>query len=286
MTLSMLGFAANDTILKVFAGTHPLGQVIFLRALFAIVLVTLAAWWLGHLRKPSLAFHPLLVLRSVAEVIATVCFLTALFRIPLANVSAVMQALPLTVTLGALLWFREPVGWRRMSAILVGFAGVLVIIRPGVEGFSIYSIYALGAVAACTVRDLVTRRLPHDMPSMFITLATTIAVGMLGAGMSLFQTWQPVDVADLSLLALSSVALTVGYFFVVGAMRTGEIGFVSPFRYAVLLFSILGGLIFYSEIPDLPTVIGSAIVVATGIYTLYREHIVRRQNITPPPTRS
>lgn len=285
MTLSMLGFAANDTIIKAFAEGPPLGQVIVVRGIFAITLVCAAAWYLGHLRPPSLAFNPIMLLRSAAEVAATFFFLTALFHLPLANVSAVMQALPLTVSLGALFVFREQIGWRRMAAILTGLAGVLVIIRPGLEGFSVYSLYALGAVAACTVRDLATRRLPADLPSMFVTLVTAICVTGFGLALSVTQAWQPMSAIQVGMLAASSAFILTGYFFVIAAMRVGEIGFVSPFRYSVLLFSILGGLVFYGEVPDMPTLVGSAVVVATGIYTLYRERVAHRQSITARPTR-
>lgn len=285
MTLSMLGFAANDTIIKSFSDGPPMSQILVLRGFFAISLVLAAGWYLGQLRSPRHAFQPLMVLRSAAEIVATYCFLTGLFHLPLANVSAVMQALPLTVALGALLVFRERIGWRRMLAILIGLAGVLIIIRPGFEGFSIYSVYVLGAVAACTVRDLVTRKLPADMPSLFVALVTASSVMAFGGVLSFGQTWQPVDGTQIFLLACSSVFVMTGFFFIIAAMRVGDIGFVGPFRYLLLLFSVLGGLVFYAEVPDMLTLLGSAVVVATGIYTLYRERVIHRQAITPRPTR-
>ena len=228
----------------------------------------------------------MVVLRSLGELAATYLFITALFHIPIANVSAIMQVLPLVLTLFAALLFREAVGWRRMTAVMVGLVGVLIIIRPGLGGFSVYSIYVLASVGACVVRDLATRRIGPATPALFISLVTSVAVTGLGAVLCLFEPWRPVTAMHIVLFCLSAVFLIVGYFGTVMAMRTGDIGFVSPFRYSVLLFSIIGGVVAYGEYPDLFTYVGSTIIVATGVYTLYRERVVRRQAITPAPTRS
>lgn len=238
------------------------------------------------MRSFALLLNPLIIVRNLGEVTATFLFLTALFHIPIANVSAIMQVLPLALTFFAAVLFAEPVGWRRMTAVFIGLGGVLIIIRPGLSGFSIYSIYVLGAVGACVLRDLSTRRIAVGTPALFITLLTSICVTLLGAALSLAEPWQPVTWPNLALIAASSLFLLVGYFFTVTAMRTGDIGFVSPFRYSVLLFSIIGGVVIYREYPDLLTYAGSAIIVASGVHTLYRERVVRRQAITPAPVRS
>ena len=284
MIAAMAGFAVNDLIIKGVGDALSLGQIVLFRGLFATVLVLLLCLRAGQLRSIN-HLSPLVVIRALAEAVATYCFLTALFRIPIADVSAVMQALPLTVSMGAALFLGESIGWRRLLAILVGFVGVCLIIKPGFAGFSVYSIYALGAVAACTVRDLVTRRLAGDVPSLVVTLATTVLVTCLGGLLALGQPWQPVSGESVSLLALASIFIIVGYHFAVTAMRVGEIGFVSPFRYSVLLFSALGGALFYAEFPDMLTIIGSGVIICTGIYTIFRERYARRQAITPAPTR-
>lgn len=286
MTFAMMAFSVNDIITKSFAGQLGVGQMVLLRGLFAIVLVFLLARFLGQMRPLRLAFHPLVAIRSTAEVIASYAFITALFHMPIANVSAVMQALPLALTLAAALFFREKVGWRRLSAVAVGFIGVLIIVRPGAQAFNSYSIYVIVAVLGCVVRDIATRKLTTDIPSLFVALVTTVLVTAMGGVLALFQPWMPVTQSHVGLMAACSVFLLTGYYFAVTAMRVGEIGFVSPFRYSVLLFAIAGGALVFSEIPDGMTLFGSAIVVATGIYTLYRERLVRRQSITPAPMRS
>lgn len=286
MTFAMMAFSVNDIITKSFTGELGVGQMVLLRGLFAIVLVFLLARVLGQLRPLRMAFHPLVALRSLGEVIASYAFITALFHMPIANVSAVMQALPLALTLAAAVFFKESVGWRRLSAVAIGFIGVLIIVRPGAQAFNVYSLYVIVAVLGCVVRDISTRKLTTDVPTLFVTLVTTVLVTAMGGFLALFQPWQPVTQSHLALLAACSIFLLAGYYFAVTAMRVGEIGFVSPFRYSVLLFAIAGGALVFSEIPDATTLVGAAIVVATGIYTLYRERLVRRQSITPAPMRS
>jgi len=285
MVLAMAGFTINDLIVKSLGATLDLGQTLFMRGCFATFGVFLLAIYLKQFRDFHLLLNRAILFRSAAEAVATLCFVYAVFNIPIANVSAIFQALPLALTLAAAVVLKEKIGARRLSAIVIGFIGVLIIVRPGLEGFSVYSVLVLIAVAASVVRDITTRGIPRKIPGMMITLSTAIIVTLTGLVLSLFQPWQPVTGRELSLLAGTSVFLIVGYFFVVTAMRTGEVGFVTPFRYSVLLFSILGGYLFFDERPDGYTLLGAAIIVASGIYMLYRERIVRRQAITPPPQR-
>jgi len=280
MTAAMACFAINDTIVKSFADELGLGQVIFIRGVIASFFVYLLAVKLGHLRPLAMALHPLLVTRSVAELVATFTFLTALFHVPIANAAAILQALPLAITLVAAMVLRDPVGWRRLTAILIGFSGVLLIVRPGTEGFSAYSLFVVVTVAACVVRDLSTRQMHAAIPALFITLVTAVSVTLMGGVLMAFETWQNVTVSNVALLALSSLFLIGGYFNIVSSMRVGDIAFIAPFRYTVLLFSIIGGMVAFHEFPDATTWLGSAIIVATGIYTLYRERVIHRQSIT------
>lgn len=286
MSLAMLGFATNDTIMKSFGGELNLGQVVFLRGLVATLAVGLLAVWMRQTRPLSVALSLPVLIRSLAEAAATFLFITALFKIPIADVSAVMQLMPLAITLGAAYFFGEKIGWRRITAIIVGFLAVLLIIKPGFGEFSIYSIYVLGAVCACVIRDLLTRRLATEIPSLFVTLITAIAVCAVFGAWSVFEGWKPITQVQLLLIAMCSVFVVIGYFFAVASMRIGEIGFVSPFRYLVLLFSVAGGILVYGEIPDIYTIAGSLIIVAAGTYTLYREQVTGRRANTTAPTRS
>jgi S-adenosylmethionine uptake transporter len=174
----------------------------------------------------------------------------------------------------AALFLGEPVGWRRWSAIIIGFIGVLIIIRPGTEGFSLYSLWGLAAVVCVTVRDIVTRRLSREMPSLFVTLITAIAITGLGAVMMPASGWVPPSLTSWVVLVATACVIVVAYLFSVMTMRVGDISFVSPFRYSALIWAIILGYVVFDEWPDNLTLIGMAIIVTTGIYMFRRERIV------------
>lgn len=284
MTLGMAGFAINDSIVKSFSGELGVGQVTLIRGVIASCLVFLLARHLGHMRRITTMFQPLIILRSLADIAATYLFLNALFHLPIANATAILQFLPLALTLAAAVLLREKIGWRRLTAILIGLVGVLVIVRPGMQGFNSYSFYALAAVLACVIRDLTTRQMHSNIPAMFITFTASVAVTIMGAVLCLFEPWRPVTLQHFGLLSAAALVLLFGYYGIIVSMRMGDVGFISPFRYFILLFATLNGMIFFSEFPDGLSWIGFAIIVATGIYTLYRERVVRRQAINPPAT--
>ncbi len=277
MTVSLAGFTVNDAITKYMAETMNMGQVMFVRGVFATLFIAALAWHQGALANLRLALHPMVLVRVVGEVVATVTFLIALAQLPIAIVSAVLQALPLAVTMGAALIYGETVGWRRWMSIIVGFAGVAIIVRPGFEGFSVYSLVALVCVAFCTGRDLATRRIPERIPTLLISTATVLAVSICGAFLvQPMGGWTHPKTFDLFLLACAAGLLLVGYQFITISLRTGDISFVAPFRYTGLLFSILLGFLIFGDIPDFPMIAGSAVIVVSGLYMLYRERVVGR----------
>jgi S-adenosylmethionine uptake transporter len=277
MMLSMAGFALNDALVKLSSADLSLFQAIFLRGVFASVLITLLAARMGAFRRrPGRRDARIIALRTIGEVGSTFFFLTALFNMPLADATAILQSVPLAVTLAAALLFSEPVGWRRGLAILVGFAGVMMIVRPGAEGFNAYALFAVGTVGWIVLRDLATRRLSPDTPSLQVSWVSAIAI-MLAAGVAaLGAEWRPVSGQSLAILAIASVCLLVGYIFGIMTMRIGEIAAVQPFRYTLLPWAILFGFMFFGEVPDVWMLAGSALVVATGLFTFYRERTLSR----------
>ena len=278
MALAMLGFTVNDSIVKSMTGALNVGQIMFMRGAFTTVFVFVIAYFMGALRPIRFAFHPPLLIRATCEIISALTYIYALGKIPLSNASAILQALPLAVTLGAALFLKEPVGWRRWTAIIVGFLGVMIIVRPGAEGFSLAALVCVVSVFSAATRDISTRKVNPDIPSMFVTLVSAIIVSLAGAVMiEPLGGWRPVDPTLLLHIVFSSVGLLVGYQFIVLAMRTGEISFIAPFRYTSLLWSILFGILFFSELPDIWMISGSVIVIGSGLYTFYRESQRRRQ---------
>ena len=272
MAVSMFSFVLNDGLMKAQFVDMSIYQAIFLRGMVTAPLLALLAWRAGVLiTRLGGRDTRLIIIRVISEVAATIGFLTALRHMPLANVTAILQALPLTVTMAAALFLGEAVGWRRWLAILLGLSGVLLIIRPGMAGFSVYSIWALGAVAAVTVREVTTRKLSKDVPSLPVALATAIAICGLGAVSLPGVTWMPVSPVMWIYVGGAGVAIIGGYLFSVMAVRIGDLGFVSPFRYTSMIWAIALGYLLFSELPDVPTLTGTAIIIATGLYSLHRE---------------
>lgn len=272
MMASMLCFTVNDMFIKLTNGALPIGQLLTLRGVAASALIIILALALGGLRVDlGRRAWRLIALRAFFEIATAYFFLQALLNMPLANVTAIMQALPLTVALGAFIVFKDPIGWRRFSAIGIGLVGMLLIVRPGASGFSVWSLYVVVAVLCVTARDLITRRMPDHVPSMTVAVANTVNVALFFGILSLFEDWQPVTY-DLGVsIAGSTVFIIGGYFFSVQVMRVGDISFVAPFRYTSLLVALILGWAVFGEWPDGVTFLGAAIVVAAGLFTLWRE---------------
>lgn len=278
MMVSMAGFVVSDAIMKLIAADLPLFQAIFLRASFAALLMGFLAWQKDALTcRPSTDDRIILGIRVIGETGGMVCLLNALINMPIVNATAIVQAIPLAVTLGAAFFFGERVGWRSYLAIVIGFLGVLMIIRPGSDGFTIHSLWAVGGVIFFTLRDLSTRRLSPDVSSTFAALVTSIAIMLVGGLISLALPWQPVTGAELKLLGVAAFCTFVGYLFSVMTMRVGDIGFVAPFRYSILLWALLLGILIFAEIPDRMTMLGSAVIVGMGIYAISRGHRTTRK---------
>jgi drug/metabolite transporter (DMT)-like permease len=214
-----------------------------------------------------------ILIRAFAELASTMLFLNALAQMPLANVSAILQSLPLTVTMFAAMFFGEAVGWRRWSAILVGFIGVLIIIRPGSDGFNEYAVLALIAVGFITLRDAITRRLDRSVPSLFVAFVSAIPVFLFGGAMTVTTGWTPVSWSMGIIVTVAAISITCGYLFAVMAMRSGDVSFVAPFRYTGMIWAILFGFLLFGNLPDQMTILGTCIVIGMGVYAFHRERV-------------
>ena len=278
MCASMAGFVINDALMKLASAGVPLFQAIFLRGLVATSLIFALAWGFGALRTmPRRRDARLVVLRMVAEIGATSLFLMALFNMALANATAIIQVTPLVVTLAAALFLGEPVGWRRWTAIGIGMIGMILIVGPGTEGLNVYAFAAIGAVFFITMRDIVTRGLSRDVPSLLVTVATAVSITVFAGVITLWQGWQPVDNhAHLWALGAAALLLLLGYYAGIQTMRTGEIGAVAPFRYTNLLWALGLGLVVFGEVPSSIALLGAAIIAGAGLYSLHREKVRAR----------
>lgn len=272
MLAAMAAFVLNDAMMKQAATELPTGQVIFLRgvimvpALAAFLIVTAAP---GTLRALG---HPAILARSAAEVGAALLYLTALFHMPIADCTAILQFTPLALTAGAALFLGAHVGWRRWLATLIGLIGVLIIVRPGANAFNPYAALALLSVAFIAARDLITRTLGAEVPTLVIAFMATAAVALSSIGLMPFETWQWPSAAALLALGGASITLLGAQYWIILAMRTGDIAVVAPFRYSIILWAVAAGFLIWREVPDAATWVGIAIVTAAGLYTFVREH--------------
>jgi S-adenosylmethionine uptake transporter len=274
MTLAMATFTLNDACVKLAAETVPLFQIVFLRGVVTTIMLAVVVQMTTGLRFSIIGRDRKLVgWRTVAEVASMVTFLLALTNMAIANATAILAALPLMVTLGAALIFRDPVGWRRWSAIGVGFAGVLLIVQPGTGGFNGWSLLALLSVVIITGRDLLTRAFSPAVPSMTVAVMTAAAVATFGGIASAFTPWVPLAIKEIALILGASIFIIGGYVFSVMVMRIGDVGFVSPFRYTSLIFALILGLVVFDEFPNALALFGVSIVMGAGVYTLFRERV-------------
>lgn len=282
--LLMLGamalFAVEDLFLKWAAAGLPLGQIVLISgALGAPVFVLMArAKGQGVLVKDAL--HRAVIARNIGEMIGTASFVAALAVVPLGTVAAVLQAMPLAVTMGAALVFGEKVGWRRWTAISVGFLGVLLVIQPGAEGFRPEAMLVLVTVAGMALRDLAARAIPARVTTAQVSAWGLMAVTALGLGMLAVTGGARLVTGWEALILLGAVIFgTGGYWAVTAATRTGEVAVVAPFRYARLVFSMALGVIFLAERPDALTLVGAVLIVGSGLYALARERARKRASL-------
>jgi drug/metabolite transporter (DMT)-like permease len=277
MVGAMAGFAVEDAIIKYLSAVMPVGQIVLVIGAGGGAVFCLLAWMNGLRIVSPQALRGAVLLRNLSEMVSAAAVVLAIALIPLAVVTAILQAMPLAVTLGAALFLREPVGWRRWSAILVGFLGVLIILRPGSAEFDPAALLALAAVLSLTARDLATRRVPKTVHSLQLTAWGFLMVIPAGILLLLlvFQPPVPPTTGQWGWLLAAIGAGICAYAALVGATRMGDIAVTTPFRYSRLVFATAIGVVVFGERPDAATLIGSALVVGAGLFTLWREMRLR-----------
>ncbi len=286
MVASMAGFAVEDMFIKWAAASIPTGQILVLLSIFGTPFFAVLAWRQGAKTFSPLLFHPAVIWRNAGEMVGTAGFVTALALTPLTSATAIFQATPLAVTLGAALFLGETVGWRRWTAILVGFCGVLLIIRPGMDGFDINSLWTVVAVIGLSVRDVATRRIPQTISTVQLAAWGFASVGILGLGMLALSggaVW--LTLTQASYIGGALICGIGAYWAIIQAMRLGEVSVITPFRYSRLVFAMIIGAVVFHERPDVITLSGAAIIICSGLYTVTRERLRKRALSLTIPSR-
>jgi drug/metabolite transporter (DMT)-like permease len=271
-------FLINDTMVKLAGDDIPLTEVLFLRGAFASLVLLPVVIMTGAHRHLALLWRPAVLWRTAGEVLASLAYLLSLFHTPIAHVNTILQIVPLMITACGAIFLGEIVGWRRWTAIVVGFIGVLIVVRPGFEGFTAYSLLTVVSAFFITLRDMTTRLLPPALPMVLIVFFTSLVVCLSGplAAPLLGEVWLVPTGRSVALLFFAVFFLIGGYLTAIGFMRHGEISVVAPFRYTVIIFAILIGFIVWGDIPDWPMIAGIVVIAASGIYTFSRERNLAR----------
>ncbi len=277
MILAMAGFAFEDLFIKMLSENLPISEIIIILGFSGSIIFLI----IGLLTKAPIFHQGLLttpvIIRTLCELFGALFFVLAIALTPLSSASAIIQVMPLLVTIGAVIFFKEKVGWRRWTAVFVGFIGVLLILRPGFGSFMPASIFALLGATFLAGRDLATRAIEVKLPSVTISLYAFLAFGVSGIILIPFSSEMLVPSSkDILFFAGASAFGVIAYYSIVIAARTGEMSVISPFRYSRLVFAMLLSIIVLSERPDMLTLLGAAIIVASGVYTFVRENILNK----------
>lgn len=278
---AMAAFTLEDMFIKRLSGDVPVGQILMLLGLGSGTVFAAAAVYRGDNLFAPAAWRGAAILRTLSEAVGAVAFATALSLVDISTVAAVFQALPLVITMGAALFLGEQVGWRRWSAICVGFVGVLMIVRPGLAGFNPSVILVLVAVLAIAARDLLTRMVDSSVSSAVVSFQAFASVIVAGGLLLVSTGAEPtgLDGRQVGMMLGGIVFGVAGYYAIVTATRIGDASAITPFRYSRLLFSILVGVLVFGERPDAMTLGGAALIIVSGLYTFVRERRLAREQV-------
>jgi drug/metabolite transporter (DMT)-like permease len=269
-------FTCGDAFMKLISSSIPTGEAIFLRGVSTVTIVTIAAFWTGAIYRLRHAFVRFMGWRCMGDVGSALFFQGALARMPFADLMGILQMTPLSLTAASALFLGEHVGWRRWTAVAIGFAGALLVIKPGSTAFNAWALLGVLSVFCGTLRDVSTRRLDVALSPLLIMLLSQVVVASAGLGCWVFEDWKVPSLGEVVWLVFASVFSLVGHLCVIHSLRSGEVAAVAPFRYAGIVWAILLGLLIWNQLPDALSLAGIAILVSAGLYTFYREQQLRR----------
>lgn len=276
MSAAVVVFIFNDALIKLAAETMPSMQAIGVRGLFATLWCVLALLATGAWRQAASIAHPQVMLRGMLEAAAAIVYLVALFHTPFAIATAINLSTPLIFTALAVLILKETVRWRRWSAVIVGFLGVLLVIQPRPGDIDAWAWVVLFATLLGALRDILARYLPANVPTLVVSLASAVAVALVACAWTFVEGWQPMTTREIGLLVASSLLLAAGYQFLVLALRSGgEFSVIGSFRYASILWALGIGYVVWGDVPNALALAGIAVIVGSGLYILHRERVRR-----------
>lgn len=279
MVGAMAFFIFSDIFSKLSTERLPTGQVIALRGLFSFLIFIVPAIALGYLVYLRDRMSWPWFIRVLGEMGAALTFIPALANMPIANLTAIIQTLPLAMTAAGALILGEQVGIRRWAATAIGFLGAIIIMQPGTANFNWWSIAGLACVASIVVRDIATRKLDKSIPAILTTATTAGGVAIAGCFLGLAEgPWPMPDPLTWAYLVAAAIAVACGYYCSIIAVQRAPLSVVAPFRYTIVPMSVLAGYVVWSELPSFTTIFGVTIIIAAGLYTFLRERVRKAQS--------
>ena len=273
MIASQAFFSVSDVMVKLATASLPAGEIMALRGLFGTSIVIALFFFTGaHLQWRALA-HPMVALRAIIEGVIAVMFVNAIGKMQMGNYTAILLASPLIITALAALLFKAKVGWRRWSAIAIGFGGVLCVAQPTATGIDTATWLAIGLAFLVAIRDLVTRGVPGHVPSMLVTLATSAVTTGIGIAMTAGGNYVAPDGGTVARLAIAAVAVSLANLLVIMATRKADVAVVAPFRFSVMPFALLSGFFVWGNVPDRLAILGIVLITGSGLYAIHRERM-------------
>ena len=273
MTGAMVFFVVNDALVKWVSTDLPTPQLIFVRGVMTTALLLALAAWMGQLSLWRSALTRSVPTRALVDSLAAFTYLTAMFHMPLGNATAINLAGPLFLTMLAVFFLHERVSLGRWALILLGFAGVLLVVQPRAGEFNAYAWLCLLAAMLHAGRDFLTRLVPAQVPSLLITLSTAMMVTLLAGVWSMFEPWRAMSTTHIGQLFAAAMCLAAGYHLLTLSMRWGDMSVIGPFRYSGLLMALLLGYLMWGDVPNGLAWCGIALVVAAGLGLLQAERL-------------
>ena len=276
MLISMASFAVGDTFVKISGAFLSPSQIMFFLIAGGLIIFAIIAKFKGENLLDRRAFSPILLIRYCAEMVGLVAMIIGLTKIPLSVVGTVTQASPILVAAGAVIFFKEVISWRRWTSIFIGFVGVVLVIQPGGQNLDYAVIWAVVALIAFSIRDLVTRLTPPDIPSSSIATFTMIAAFPFTTAW-VFLSGEKFFPPEMDWAVVSSMIIlgSFGYLLLITSLRLGELSAIMPFRYSRIVFLLILGFLVFGERPTASMLIGATLILISGVYIMWREKVIK-----------
>lgn len=261
----------SDGFVKWLTDGYPVTQIIVIRGFFILLPIFILAWRMGKLSSLRVANPAGQIARAVLFTASVFLFLNGLRFNPLAINTAIAFASPLIITALAVPFLGEAIGLRRWVAVLVGFCGVIVIVRPVGEAVNLYALLPLGCAVTSAIMDIVTRRISDTENALSMLLCSSVAVMLVAAGFAFDGTWRLPTPVDFGFLIITGLLSGAAHYLLIETFVLAEAAVVAPFRYSALVWGLLIGFIVWGDLPAVADWFGIALIVGSGIYIIHRE---------------